>query len=129
LLVVDASAALWVCGHSHGFDRLGEDLVAPHLMWSEAAAALRAWAYRGAVSDEVALDHLDRVESSPIARRDHPDLRREAWRIAKGFGWKRTYDAEYVALAMLLDARVVTADGRLRRGTDRLRLVIGVDEV
>jgi hypothetical protein len=44
-----------------------------------------------------------------------------------GFG--RTYDAEYVALAKILDCRLVTIDGRLRRGADRLGFVIGPDEL
>jgi integrase len=36
------------------------------------------------------------------------------------FGWAKTYGANYVALARLLDCRLVTLDARLRRGTARL---------
>jgi predicted nucleic acid-binding protein len=49
---------------------------------------------------------------------------RKAWRLAEEFGWGRTYDAEYVALAKLLDCRLVTLDARLQRGTDRLGFVV-----
>jgi predicted nucleic acid-binding protein len=53
----------------------------------------------------------------------------EAWRIAEEMGWAKTYDAEYLALARLLDGHVVTLDARLRSGADRLGLVIGPDEI
>jgi predicted nucleic acid-binding protein len=44
--------------------------------------------------------------------------------LLDAFGWAKTYDAEYVALAKLLDCRLLTVDGRLRRGADRLGFVI-----
>jgi predicted nucleic acid-binding protein len=53
----------------------------------------------------------------------------EAWRIADSLGWAKTYDAEYCALASLLDCRLVTVDGRLRRGADRLGFVVGPAEL
>jgi hypothetical protein len=50
-------------------------------------------------------------------------------RVADELGWAKTYDANYIAPARLLDARVVTLDARLRRGAGRTGLVIGPDEV
>ena len=44
-------------------------------------------------------------------------------------GWARTYDAEYVALANLLECRLVTTDGRLWRAVGHLVQVIGPTEV
>jgi hypothetical protein len=44
------------------------------------------------------------------------------WKLAEEFGWAKTYDAEYVALAKLNNCRLVTVDGRLRRGANRLGL-------
>jgi predicted nucleic acid-binding protein len=38
-------------------------------------------------------------------------------------GWTRTYDAEYCALAELLDCELVTTDGRLRAAGQRLGYV------
>lgn len=55
---------------------------------------------------------------------ENSELGADAWKIADEFGWGRTYDAEYVALARLLDCRLVTLDAHLRRGTDRLGIVI-----
>ena len=61
---------------------------------------------------------------SPVGRRAS-----KAWRVSDELGWAKTYDAEDVALARLLDCRVVTADARLRRGADRLGLVLSVSEL
>jgi predicted nucleic acid-binding protein len=44
-------------------------------------------------------------------------------------GWASTYDAEYVALAKISDCRLVTVDGRLRRGADRLGFVVTPSEL
>lgn len=43
-------------------------------------------------------------------------------------GWAKTYDAECLALAKLVDSRLVTLDARLHRGTTRLGYVISPAE-
>ena len=72
---------------------------------------------------------LDRLDSAPVKITEPKGLTREAWRIAEQFGWKKTYDAEYVALARLLDCRLLTIDGRLRRGAARLGFVVGPSDL
>jgi predicted nucleic acid-binding protein len=49
--------------------------------------------------------------------------------VAEEFGWAKTYDANYVALARMLRCRLVTLDARRRRGTARLGYVIGPTEL
>ena len=44
-------------------------------------------------------------------------------------GWAKTYDAEYLALAELLDCRFVTLDARLHRGAARLGFVLSPTEL
>jgi predicted nucleic acid-binding protein len=39
-------------------------------------------------------------------------------------GWAKTYDAQYVALARLLDCKLVTLDERLIRGIERLDIAV-----
>jgi len=67
---------------------------------------------------------MEALLQAGIRTRSHPRLGDEAWRMADELGWAKTYDAEYVALARLLGCRLVTSDGRLRRGADRLGFVI-----
>ncbi|MCC6617833.1 MAG: hypothetical protein IT341_02200, partial [Chloroflexi bacterium] len=56
-------------------------------------------------------------------------LAREAWWVAEELGWAKTYDAEYVALARLRGARLLTRDERLRRSTERVVECIGPTEL
>lgn len=125
MLVVDATVALYACGVEGGFGLLGDsELVAPPLMWSEARSVLHELLWRGEVSAEDALETEARLESAPVGSRSPRRLGPEAWAAADEFGWAKTYDAEYVALARLLRCRLVTLDARLRRGTARLGIVI-----
>ena len=56
------------------------------------------------------------------------ELSRRAWSLATEMEWAKTYDAEYLALAELMDCRLVTLDARLHRGTARLGYVISPAE-
>lgn len=125
MLVIDANVAAAACGSKgDGFTPLGEELASVPLMWSEARASLHLKLAKEEIGRKDAKIIHERLESCPVKRMDPPELGAEAWRIAEEFGWGRTYDAEYVALAKLLDCRLVTLDTRLRRGADRLGFVI-----
>jgi predicted nucleic acid-binding protein len=58
-----------------------------------------------------------------------PGLARTAWEVADEFGWAKTYDAHYVALARLRDCRLVTIDERLLRGIARLGIAVRPREI
>jgi predicted nucleic acid-binding protein len=125
MLVLDASVTIAACAAVDGFDEFGDHaLVAPPLMWSEARSALHELSWRGEIAPEDAEATRARLERCPVDRRSPRRLGDEAWRVADELGWAKTYDAEYVALAELLDCRVVTVDSRLRRGAARLGLVV-----
>jgi predicted nucleic acid-binding protein len=130
VLVIDANVARAACGgDGDGFAVLGDQLVSVPLMWSEARASLHLAVSKGEIGrDDGEILH-SRLENCPVDRVDPPELGREAWRLAEDFGWGRTYDAEYVALAKLLDCRLVTLDTRLRRGADRLGFVVTPSEL
>lgn len=130
MLVIDASVAVDLCLSRNGFDELAdEDLIAPTLIFAETLSTLHEMQWRGEIPGEMADLGRTRYRMMPI-RVEHPsELSDEAWRIADEFGWAKTYDAQYVALATMLGCRLVTIDARLRRGAARLGFVVTPHEL
>jgi predicted nucleic acid-binding protein len=104
-------------------------LVAPPLLWSEVRSSLHEAVWRKELDAESALAALAKLDAAPIAARTHARLSITAWELADQLGWAKTYDAEYIALAVLLKCRLVSVDERLRRGTERLGVVIGPQDL
>jgi predicted nucleic acid-binding protein len=130
MLVIDASAALYLLASADGIGPLAPlDLAAPALLWSEVTSVLNEMRWRGEISEDLASAAFARLLAAPIDRCADDRLYTEAREVARELGWARTYDAEYVSLARLLGARLLTRDERLRRGAGRLVTVVGPDEV
>ncbi len=130
MLVVDASVAVAGSLAPDALQALGdEQLAAPPLLWPEARSALRVLAHRGDITEADARHGAEQLETLPIRASSPARLGREAWRVADELGWVRAYDAEYVALARLLDCRLVTLDVRLRRGAERFGFVVTPTEL
>ena len=126
VLVVDAAVIITACLSEIGFKALSrEELVAPHLMWSEASSVLHELRWRKEVSGELATIALDRLGAAEVSPRRPKGLIEEAWRVADRLGWAKTYDAEYLALARLLKCRLLTTDLKLKAAGSGLVNVIG----
>lgn len=85
---------------------------APHLLDVEVASALRKGAARGVVDEARAVEALEDLGDLAVVRYPHGPLLARVWALR---GALSAYDAAYVALAELLDAPLVTRDGRLAR--------------
>ena len=88
-------------------------------------SALRELAWRHEIDAATARSALERLLAGPVEAVAHPELQRTATAVAARLGWAKTYDAEYVALAQLLDIRLVTLDAGLARGAGKEARVVG----
>jgi predicted nucleic acid-binding protein len=88
----------------------GEQLVAPHLMDIEVISAWRRLAAAGQLDDRRAAFARADLRALPIRRVDHGPLVERCWDLRATL---TSYDAAYVALAELTDARLLTADAKL----------------
>jgi predicted nucleic acid-binding protein len=126
VLVVDAAVVVTACLSQPGLKSLArEELVAPHLMWSEASSVMHELRWRKEISGGLASIALDRLAAADVSPRRPRGLIEEAWRIADRLGWAKTYDAEYLALARLLKCRLLTTDAKLKTSGSTIVQVIG----
>ena len=123
-LVVDASVAVKWLVKEDGSDRAealkAEDLHAPSLIRIEVANVLRTLATSGRLKDAEALQALDLLLDAPVRLYEPTDA---LMRGALAFALRLRhpiYDCLYLALAVELGTRLVTADRRFHRATERL---------
>lgn len=130
VLVVDAAVVVTMCLSEPGLRSVTrEELVAPHLMWSEASSVMHELRWRKEISVELAAIGLRRLTTAQVSARRPKGLIKEAWRIADRLGWAKTYDAEYLALARLLKCRLLTTDAKLKASGSTIVKVIGPAEL
>ena len=117
-VVLDASAVSTLAVAGWLTDLESHAPIAPTLMWSEALASIRQSRWRGEISAETERRAVENLLTAQISRRSSDEVYRRAIRLANDLGWAKTYDAEYVVVAQLEEAPLVTLDGRLRRRVD-----------
>jgi predicted nucleic acid-binding protein len=129
-LVLDSSAALRAAQSTSARRSIGRhELIAPPLLWSEVHSAVSEATWRKELDADAARLVLARFAELEVRRRQPVRLYAEAYSVAAELGWAKTYDAEFVALARLDGAFVLTTDARLRRGAERTGLVISPAEL
>ena len=126
----DASAIIQACLSEADVRPLQSlDLIGPPLLWSEATSVIHELRWRGQISTELAATATKKLSILPIRARRPASLYEEAVRIADRFGWAKTYDAEYVALARLSRCRLLTIDARMAAAVASLVEVMGPSDV
>jgi predicted nucleic acid-binding protein len=98
-------------------------------MWSEARSVIREGLWRKEIGAQQADRARRAVDACPVLAHTSTELGEQAWTLAIELGWAKTYDAEYVALAKILNCRLVTLDLRLWRGTRHLGFVVTPEEL
>jgi predicted nucleic acid-binding protein len=117
VLVIDASAAIAACHTPVGFARFrGHEMVAPQLMILEASSVFHEMSWREEISKQRAKQMLTRLLKANIEIRAPVSLTEAAWDVADELGWAKTYDAQHVALARMLDWRLGVIDSPGLRG-------------
>jgi len=117
VIVVDASAAIeWLLQSPAGIridKRMfspSESLHAPHLLDVEVAQVLRRYVREKIITAQRGQEALEDLGDFPLSRYPHDFLIPRAWELRATL---TAYDAVYVALAELLDAPLLTCDGRI----------------
>jgi len=117
VIVVDASALVEVLLRTPAAAAVVERLFsteqtlhAPHLIDIEVAQVLRRYAASDRVEPGRCRDALDDLFDSPLDRYPHDLLLRRVWELRHNL---TAYDAVYVALAEVLEARLLTRDRRI----------------
>lgn len=87
-----------------------ETLHAPHLLSVEVAQVLRRYVALGDVTAERGVEALTDLADLDVVHYPHEPLLPMIWRLRSNL---TAYDAAYVALAMVLDAPLVTLDRRI----------------
>lgn len=107
----------------------GHELHSPELFWSEGVSSIHQKLWRREISTELAGLALTAFLDAPIEGHSERELYRRAWQIAQQTGWAKTYDAEYVALAQILDCPLITLDARLARGGGQVARIVGPADI
>ena len=115
--VIDAATLLHVVADGIQIDP-AHQIVAPNGIRSQAMNLLLAAVRDGELSEEVALQHHERLTELKMRLLGDRMSRRTAWRIAREQGWETTQDAEYLAVTKLQADALVTVDAALAAKAD-----------
>ncbi len=129
-LVVDASVTVQVCLAEAGFGLLADhELTAPVLLRFEVLSVLHEAQWHERISPDLARTARDRLLTAPVSLSRDVQLSARAWDVGDRLGWAKTYDAEYVALAVAEELPLLTIDRRLARGAARLVRTMGPEDL
>ena len=119
MIVLDASAVVELLLGTNSGQQVAariadpaEGLHVPHLVDVEVTQALRRYAREGELDGAAALTALNDFRGLDLTRHAHEPLLDRVWELRRNL---TAYDAVYLALAEVLDSRLVTCDAALAR--------------
>ncbi len=128
MIVVDASAALDGLLDAASHMKLATHLsgitapvAAPDLIDVEVLSVLRRWERMGEITSTRARQTLDDLNALPIVRYPGRALSDRAWKLRHNL---TAYDAQYVALAQILPAELLTTDVRMADAAAKARVPV-----
>ena len=117
MIILDASAAIELLLQSPAGLKIekrifspSESLHAPHLLDLEVAQVLRRYVRDNTITAQRGEEALEDLGDLPLSRYPHDLLLPRVWELRETL---TAYDAAYVALAELLDAALLTCDGKI----------------
>lgn len=116
MIVVDASCLYEVVADAALAEQVrarlaaDTDQAAPHLIDAEVLGIIRRDRMLGRLDDTAARQAVDDLRAWPGERFGHRSLLERAWELRAAV---RTWDALYVALAEVLEARLITLDAKM----------------
>jgi predicted nucleic acid-binding protein len=124
--VIDAPTLLHLVAHDIRPNPTHQ-LVAPSLIRSHALSLLFERVRDGDLSEDVALQHHERLTEMKMRLLGDRVSRRTAWKIAREHGWATTFEAEYIAVTQLQADALVTVDPELAEKARDVVTVAGID--
>jgi predicted nucleic acid-binding protein len=99
-----------------------DELLAPHLLFAECTSVLTRYVYDKQVDESRARALVQVVVQLPVRLVHMTSLYQRAFAIARSLGWKKAYDALYLATAEHEDAELITVDGGMNDAARRLSI-------
>ena len=112
--VIDARTLLHIVANSIQLNPR-HHIVAPNLIRSQALSLLFEAVRNGELTEDLALQHHQRLTELKMRLLGDRVSRRTAWRIAREQDWETTYDAEYLAVTELQADALITIDPAMAR--------------
>ena len=118
-MVIDASALIELLLHTPAGQTVAQRIAdpavglhVPHLADVEVVQVLRRYTIDGELTAATAAVALDDLRALDLQRHAHEPLLDRVWALRRNLS---AYDAVYLALAEILDVKLLTCDGRLSR--------------
>ncbi|MBI2165984.1 MAG: type II toxin-antitoxin system VapC family toxin [Chloroflexi bacterium] len=99
-----------------------DELVAPSLLLAECTFVLHELANRQQIGRTIAYGLLSALLQFPVRLVEHAEVYQRAFQIADQLEKSKAYDSLYIAVAEMESGELLTLDGEMYRGAQRLSI-------